>query len=667
MIRSTFLVLLALNAAAAGTSKKAPAAPAPAEAPKAFVVPPKIEFQQMATGVPCQSPDGSVFATGDMSGLYLWRFGDSKPVAQISWPVAGDWGGVSPIAISNDNTRVLMARTKNNDTFELAVGDIQDEKIVVSLVSRPQRCSPPDWPGLKQCEPGGVGHFSADGRRVSYRSVYDGPDHKLIYEDTVYALDGKVLSTEVRRHRWDKDNPIYWLDDQGGRQSLCRDTPAGNLSVRGDSAVCSVRDCATGKRVAFLDGCKGKWDLSVSADGARVISGKTVWNASTGQLIADLKPGPFLDGGWRNPTLDISGNGRYAVESYEYVAEARRQAMRLDLIEVDTGKHLARLESAVDPGNGGILGVAEDGSMAFVSINGIVNLWRFGPGRKLPPVATRAPVAPAAAAPVAETTPDYDAPPRTAMKTDPNAYAVVIGVEKYRQAGIPLVDFAAHDAKTMYDYLTRAMGFDAKNVILLTDGEATKTDFDKNFGRWLKNRVDAKSRVFVYYAGHGAPNPTTGEGYLMPFEADPSYLEDTAYPVARLYAELAKLPTKNVTVVLDACFSGQGGRSLIAQGTRPLVSVKEAKAPEGLVVIAAAAGTQVSASERAGKHGLLTYHLLAGLQGAADADKDGRVTGSELFSYARPAVERAARLQNVEQTPTMSGDASASWITLSKK
>jgi hypothetical protein len=188
---------------------------------------------------------------------------------------------------------------------------------------------------------------------------------------------------------------------------------------------------------------------------------------------------------------------------------------------------------------------------------------------------------------------DVDSIPRGAAKVDPDAYAIVIGIEKYQQDGIPPVDYAAHDAQTMYSYLTGAMGFDAKNIVLLTDAQATKTSLEKNL-KWLSNRVTAKSRVFVYYAGHGSPNPETGQGYLMPYEADPSYLDETAFPIAKLYASLGKLPTQDVTVVLDACFSGQGGRSLIAKGTRPLVSVVQSKAEPNTVVLAAAGSNQVS-------------------------------------------------------------------------
>ena len=264
---------------------------------------------------------------------------------------------------------------------------------------------------------------------------------------------------------------------------------------------------------------------------------------------------------------------------------------------------------------------------------------------------------------------DVDKLPSGSSATDPDAFAVVIGVEKYRQSGIPAVDYAARDAKTMHSYLTGAMGFDSKNVVLLTDDRASKTDLEKHIGTWLKNRVGPKSRVFVYYAGHGAPNPTTGAGYLMPYEADPSYLEDTAYPLAKMYASLDALPTKDVTVVLDACFSGQGPRSLIAKGARPLINAAAQKGPERATVIAAAASNQISLSDPDAKHGLLTYHLLEGLHGGADADGDGRITAAEAFAYAKPAVGRAARLQNQEQTPTASANLEATtrpWLTLKK-
>ena len=90
-----------------------------------------------------------------------------------------------------------------------------------------------------------------------------------------------------------------------------------------------------------------------------------------------------------------------------------------------------------------------------------------------------------------------------------------------------------------------------------------------------------------------------------------------------------------------------------------------------MVVLAASASDQMSTYHPDGKHGLLTYFLLKGLRGEADADKDRSVTTAELFSFVQPAVEREAGRQNVDQQPVLSpkvdslGDrAGQTWIRL---
>lgn len=252
---------------------------------------------------------------------------------------------------------------------------------------------------------------------------------------------------------------------------------------------------------------------------------------------------------------------------------------------------------------------------------------------------------------------DVDTPPKTATRTDPDAYAVVIGIEKYRD--VPGVDFASRDAKTVYAYLTEAMGFDPGNVIMLADERATRTDLEKYLGRWLKNQATRSSRIFVFYAGHGAPNPATGEGFLIPYDGDPGYTDSTSYPVRKLFSTLASLPSRDVTVVLDACFSGAGGRSVLAKGARPLVmTTSRSDVGKNMVVLSAAQGKQISTYYPEAGHGMLTYFLLKGLQGAADADKNKRITTAELFDYVRPNVQREARKRNVDQSPTLRADPS---------
>ncbi len=259
---------------------------------------------------------------------------------------------------------------------------------------------------------------------------------------------------------------------------------------------------------------------------------------------------------------------------------------------------------------------------------------------------------------VPSVTSDVDTPPAGRAKTKPNAYAIVIGVETYRSK-LPKADFAAHDAKIMSDYLINVMGYQDENVAVLLNEHAAKSDLEKYLEKWLPNRSEPGSTVFIYYSGHGAPHPKTGDAYLVPYDGDPSFVEETGYSLKRLYARLGKLPAKEVVVLLDSCFSGSGGRSVIAKGMRPMMLALENPVLPGgkTVVLAASSGAQVSSTYEQKSHGLLTYFFLKGLQGEADSNKDGAVELKELFAYLKPQVERKARRDfNNEQTPQLLGN-----------
>ncbi len=200
------------------------------------------------------------------------------------------------------------------------------------------------------------------------------------------------------------------------------------------------------------------------------------------------------------------------------------------------------------------------------------------------------------------------------------------------------------------------MGYPEENVVVRLNDKAARTDLEKYLEEWLQGKVKANDSVFVYYSGHGAPNTKTGEPYLVPYDGDPAFIEATTYPLKRLYAALEKLPAKEVVVMLDSCFSGAGGRSVIAKGMRPMMlSIENPVLASGkTMVLAASSGTQTSSTFEEKSHGLLTYYFLKGLQGDGDLNKDGKIDMAELYEYVRPNVERIARNQyNNEQTPQL--------------
>ncbi len=250
---------------------------------------------------------------------------------------------------------------------------------------------------------------------------------------------------------------------------------------------------------------------------------------------------------------------------------------------------------------------------------------------------------------------DVDFLPSVRSKPKKNAYAIVIGIEKYREK-LPSVNFAASDAQLVSKYLTNVMGYPGENIVTLIGDKATRSDIKKYIETWLTNNVDKDASVLIYYSGHGAPDPTTGDAFIVPYDGDPTFIGDTGYSLDRLYKVLEKLPVKEVVVMLDSCFSGAGGRSVIAKGARPIVvKMKEsAVASNKLAVLSASSGNQISSTYDKKGHGLFTYFMLKGLKGEGDANGDGRIEMNELFNYIKPKVTSIARkLYNNEQTPQM--------------
>lgn len=251
-----------------------------------------------------------------------------------------------------------------------------------------------------------------------------------------------------------------------------------------------------------------------------------------------------------------------------------------------------------------------------------------------------------AAAPV-EIKSDVDQP-MYKIASNSDAFAVVVGVEKYNS--LPEARFAERDAKAMKAHLL-AMGYPPRNIVLLTGTDATRTGLVKNLEAWLPNHTTERSTVLFYFSGHGAPNAKTSEAYLVPMDGDPQYLEETAYPIKRLYEKLGALKAKRVLVALDSCFSGAGGRSVLASGTRPLVAkLKIAPTEAKIVTLSASSAEEITGALDEQGHGLFTYHLLKAL-----SDTAGRGTVSEIHAALTPRVQDEARHQNRAQTPQMFG------------
>ena len=382
--------------------------------------------------------------------------------------------------------------------------------------------------------------------------------------------------------------------------------------------------------------------------------------------------------GLSNPGLDDEGR-RIAQEALDALPEAARQtpiyvdreSPRISIDDSNTQTitqgDLVIQGLATDPS--GVAEVTVDGKQIELTANGAFSLKRFFPLGEtvLEIVATDihgnhatqklTVIRQAAATQIAADEPELTPPPAK-TRPNPNALALIVGVEDYRNA--PQARWAAQDASMFYDYAQRSLGIPAGNIKLLTGEQANRTGLLAALKNWLAPMITpGKSQVYVYFAGHGLAVSEGDKAYLIPQDGDPSLLEDTALDRQRLFDEIAKVKPMSTTVFLDTCYSGgaRGGDGTLVANARPvLIKSKAATLPPGFMQFSAASGDQLAHSHPNQQHGLFSYYLMRGLSGEADSNRDNKLTAGELQDFVQAKVKRMALTQGRPQEPELIGD-----------
>lgn len=215
----------------------------------------------------------------------------------------------------------------------------------------------------------------------------------------------------------------------------------------------------------------------------------------------------------------------------------------------------------------------------------------------------------------------------------PNDFALVVGVDAYRS--LPASPGAAKDAAAMASRLRSAIGLPKENILLLTRERAGRADIAGYLDEWLPKNLTSDSRLYFYFSGYGAVDPADKASYILPWDADMSFLRSTAYPMTELFAKMESLNVREVVMFFDCCFGAQGDRCREPQGVRPLVAYRDASPGRSTKLTVFFA---TSHSERAGATadgGLFTGAVSRALTGAT---ADGSLTALELHRQIRQSL-----------------------------
>lgn len=237
-----------------------------------------------------------------------------------------------------------------------------------------------------------------------------------------------------------------------------------------------------------------------------------------------------------------------------------------------------------------------------------------------------------------------------------DAVAIVIGAEQYES--LPRADFSDNDARSFYDYASKALGVPVAKIKLLSGQSSKRNDILLATRNWLAAEIlSGKTDVYVFYSGHGLSSADGKKRYLLPVDTNINLLDDTAIAHDQLIKIISDHQPKSITMLVDSCYSGTSrtGSQLLASA-RPVAIHSDVEAlPANATLISSSSGSQISASSSEIGHGLFSYFVMKGLEGDADLNKDQKITAQELHAYVSERVTKEAQRRGVQQTPSLSG------------
>ena len=225
-----------------------------------------------------------------------------------------------------------------------------------------------------------------------------------------------------------------------------------------------------------------------------------------------------------------------------------------------------------------------------------------------------------------------------------NTFAVIIANENYMS--VASVPYALNDGNIFREYCLKTLGIPEKQVKYVPN--ATGNQIKKEIN-WLQDicSVFKDAHIIFYYAGHGIPDESSRTAYLLPVDGIGTDVS-TGYKLDNLYAVLGSIPAENVTVFMDACFSGSKRENGMLVAARGVAIKARSGQPQGkMVVFSAAQGDETAYPNSEERHGMFTYYLLKKLQ-----ETRGEVTLQELGDYIVKNVSQQSILLNGKsQTP----------------
>lgn len=365
--------------------------------------------------------------------------------------------------------------------------------------------------------------------------------------------------------------------------------------------------------------------------------------AAAGPSIEIHTPAEWAGGGTRGfsaqpkTSIRVSGLARYQ----EGVKEVKANGRRLSIQRDPNNPSVAQFTGFIEPPTDG----ASEVEILAVGVDGRQTVRTFETQLAAAPEAAAGPM-------------QFE---NVANARNRKRWAVVIGVSDYIDPTISDLAYADDDALAVYDFLRSPSagmgGIPEENIRLLVNEQATSRNIRSALTTFLRGSTP-DDVVFIYIAGHGAPDPYRLEDlYILAHDTEIQDIAATGVSMALVNDAIQQAYAYNKILITDACHSAgvgaAGTRSVNTNMVNAAFLEYMSNSTGGFVAFTASEANQLSQEgERfGGGHGVFTHYLLEGLKGAADDDGDRVVTLGEVMEFTRDRVRRETRNS---QIPTIS-------------
>jgi hypothetical protein len=270
-----------------------------------------------------------------------------------------------------------------------------------------------------------------------------------------------------------------------------------------------------------------------------------------------------------------------------------------------------------------------------------------------------------------------------ASEKKPNLYIIVISVSEYLDNRMNL-GYAVKDGRDIVNtFLANKKQYSKVYIDTLFNQQATKENILKVKDKLLKSHVD--DQVVLFVSGHGLLDENY-DFYFATHDVDFDFPQYMGLSFEKLEGLLDSIPARKKLLLMDACHSGEVDKDdimevndsevLLADGRKSGLKTYTYRSSgnqsnqqklsttfelmqelftnlnrgSGTVVVSAAAGSGFALESPEWNNGVFTYSVINGIKnGAADFNKSGDITVSELQKYVSAEVER---ITNGAQKPT---------------